>query len=145
MLAMPVQALGYVGFGADNLDDWSTFATGQLGLQPVDHTASCRTFRMDDRRQRLIVDAESAQRFYGWEVADAASLDALAARLDAAGVAVRRETASRTGQRFVSELTPPDPSHMPPPPPGRRAPVIEGNYHRMSGICPWWDATLASA
>ncbi|HEY8287616.1 MAG TPA: hypothetical protein VIG49_00020, partial [Acetobacteraceae bacterium] len=43
---------------------------------------------------------------------------------------------------------PPDPSHMPPaPPPGRRAPVqvMEGNYNRMSGVCPWWDATLASS
>jgi hypothetical protein len=18
--------------------------------------------------------------------------------------------------------------------------VIEGNYHRMAGVCPWWDA-----
>ena len=28
---------------------------------------------------------------------------------------------------------------------GRRAPiqVIEGNYQRLSGVCPWWDATVA--
>jgi hypothetical protein len=40
----------------------------------------------------------------------------------------------------------PPPEHLPPPPPeGRRAPVqvIEGNYARMSGVCPWWDATVA--
>jgi hypothetical protein len=26
-----------------------------------------------------------------------------------------------------------------------RAPlqVMEGNYHRMSGVCPWWDAVKA--
>jgi 2,3-dihydroxybiphenyl 1,2-dioxygenase len=103
---MSVQALGYMGFGASNLDDWSAFATGQLGLQPVDQAASCRTFRMDDRRQRLIVDADSsgAERFFGWEVADAAALDALAARLEAAGVAVRREPAARADQRFVRHL-----------------------------------------
>ena len=39
---------------------------------------------MDDRRQRLIVTGEEAGEglaFLGWEVADAAALDALAARL----------------------------------------------------------------
>ena len=37
----------------------------------------------------------------------------------------------------------PPPEHLPPPPPeGRRAPlqVMEGNYQRLSGVCPWWDA-----
>jgi catechol 2,3-dioxygenase-like lactoylglutathione lyase family enzyme len=40
----------------------------------------------------------------------------------------------------------PPPEHLPPAPPeGRRAPVqvIEGNYERLSGVCPWWDATVA--
>ena len=36
----------------------------------------------------------------------------------------------------------------PPPMPtqeGQRAPlqVMEGNYHRMSGVCPWWDSVKA--
>ena len=33
--------------------------------------------------------------------------------------------------------------HPPPLPlPNERAPlqVMDGNYHRMSGVCPWWDA-----
>jgi Glyoxalase/Bleomycin resistance protein/Dioxygenase superfamily len=36
---------------------------------------------------------------------------------------------------------------QPPPPPGIRAPlqVIDGNYRRMSGACPWWDAMKANA
>ena len=36
---------------------------------------------------------------------------------------------------------PPGAHHPPPPPPGRRAPlqVIDGNYQRMSGVCPWWE------
>ena len=33
---MSVQALGYIGIGASNLDEWSDFATSQLGLQQVD-------------------------------------------------------------------------------------------------------------
>jgi 2,3-dihydroxybiphenyl 1,2-dioxygenase len=103
---MTVQALGYLGISTQNLDDWSDFATRQLGLQLIDRAAPCRAFRMDDRRQRLIVDKErpDAERFFGWEVADAASLAALAAKLEAAGVAVRREPASLADQRFVREL-----------------------------------------
>jgi hypothetical protein len=35
---------------------------------------------------------------------------------------------------------------MPPLKTGSRAPVqvMEGNYHRMSGVCPWWDAMKRS-
>ena len=103
---MAVQALGYLGISTQNIDKWSDFATRQLGLQMVDHAASSCAFRMDDRRQRVIVDKErpDAERFFGWEVADAASFDALAGKLEAAGVAVRREPAALADQRFVRDL-----------------------------------------
>ena len=103
---MTVTALGYFGIGATNLDAWSEFATRQLGLQQVDRSASCRAFRMDDRRQRIIADAEQSagERYFGWEVADAACLDALAAKLEAADVAVRHEPKALADQRFVSDL-----------------------------------------
>jgi 2,3-dihydroxybiphenyl 1,2-dioxygenase len=103
---MAVQALGYLGISTQNIDEWSDFATRQLGLHLVDRTASSRAFRMDDRRQRVIVDREhpDADRFFGWEVADAASLDALAAKLESAGVSVRREPATLVDQRFVRDL-----------------------------------------
>jgi 2,3-dihydroxybiphenyl 1,2-dioxygenase len=61
---------------------------------------------MDDRKQRLIVDAalpEGAQ-YFGWEVADATALDTLEARLEAAGVRVRREPAALADQRCVTGL-----------------------------------------
>jgi 2,3-dihydroxybiphenyl 1,2-dioxygenase len=103
---MAVQALGYLGISSQNIDEWSDFATRQVGLQLVDRTASSRAFRMDDRRQRFIVDKErpDSEQFFGWEVADSASLDALAGKLEAAGVAVRREPASLADQRFVRDL-----------------------------------------
>jgi 2,3-dihydroxybiphenyl 1,2-dioxygenase len=41
---------------------------------------------------------------FGWEVADAASLDALAGKLEGAGVAVRRGPSSLADQRFVRGL-----------------------------------------
>ena len=103
---MEIQALGYLGVGSGKLDDWTTFATSGLGMQAVDRSAGVRAFRMDDRRQRLIVDGAlpEGERYFGWEVADASALDALAARLESAGVTVRREPASLADQRLVSGL-----------------------------------------
>jgi 2,3-dihydroxybiphenyl 1,2-dioxygenase len=103
---MTVQALGYIGTSAHNLDDWTDFATGWLGMQAIERSASSHAFRMDDRRQRLIIDRElpEGQRYFGWEVADAAALEQLAARLDLASVAVRREPATLADQRCVQEL-----------------------------------------
>ena len=102
---MAVTALGYIGIGAADLDAWSEFATRQLGLQQVDGGGSSRAFRMDDRRQRIIADRDkSAERYFGWEVADSAALDALAVTLEAAGVAVRHEPAALADQRFVRDV-----------------------------------------
>src|ERR1700712_1094138 len=98
-IAMEIQALGYLGIGGANVDDWTDFATHYLGMQAVDRGAGLRAFRMDDRKQRLVVDGAMAygERYFGWEVADAASLDALGARLERAGVAGRHEPASLAG------------------------------------------------
>ena len=54
---MTVQAMGYFWVGTSKLDDWTSFAIGQLGLQAVDRGGAMRAFRMDDRKQRLIVDS----------------------------------------------------------------------------------------
>ena len=74
---MALQALGYVGFGSAALDDWRQFGTRLVGLQAVERGPSLLAFRMDDRKQRIIVDRSLGedQRFFGWEVADAAALD----------------------------------------------------------------------
>src|ERR1019366_5292272 len=103
---MALEALGYVGVGAADLTDWTRFATDWLGMQMVDKSASCRAFRMDDRKQRLIVDAALPEgaHYFGWEVADATALDTLAARLEAAGVRVRREPAALADQLCVTGL-----------------------------------------
>ena len=84
---MPIQALGYAGFGSAALDDWRQFGTGLVGLQAVERGNSLLAFRMDDRKQRIVIDRAmpDGARFFGWEVADAADLDALAARLERPG------------------------------------------------------------
>jgi len=103
---MEIQALGYLGIGTIKIDDWTLLATRGLGMQTVDRGPGLRAFRMDDRRQRLVIDSTMPEntRYFGWEVATAEALDALAARLEHAGVAVRREPTTLSDQRFVSGL-----------------------------------------
>ena len=103
---MAVQALGYAGFGSAALDDWRQFGTGLVGLQAVERGNSLLAFRMDDRKQRIVIDRSMAEgaRFFGWEVADAAALDALAARLEAAEVEVTAEPQTLADARRVRAL-----------------------------------------
>src|SRR3954468_15156921 len=104
--SMEIQAFGYLGVGASNLDDWTNFATSTIGMQSVDRASSMRAFRMDDRKQRLFVDRtlEPGTQVFGWEVANGAALDSLAARLATACVAVNREPAALADQRCVTGL-----------------------------------------
>jgi 2,3-dihydroxybiphenyl 1,2-dioxygenase len=103
---MTLTALGYVGIRTDNLEDWADYGTRLLGLQLVERTRSALTFRMDDRKQRVVVeqDGDTAPHRFGWEVSDAAALDAFAARLEAHGVAVARGSAALAAQRRVRDL-----------------------------------------
>ena len=48
-------ALGYIGVRSTKLDDWNAYATRLLGMQPVDQGGAVRAFRMDDRKQRLVI------------------------------------------------------------------------------------------
>ena len=70
---MSVQALGYMGVRAKSVENWADYGTRQLGLQRIDKSASTLAFRMDDRKQRIIVNQDSGDGigFFGWEVADA--------------------------------------------------------------------------
>src|SRR5271170_1230026 len=103
---MEIRGLGYMGVGASDLSDWTTFATNWLGMQMIERGNTARAFRMDDRAQRLVVDRSLAdgERYFGFEVADAAALQSLAGKLEGAGVAVRHEATSLADQRFVREL-----------------------------------------
>jgi 2,3-dihydroxybiphenyl 1,2-dioxygenase len=103
---MTLQALGYMGFGSSDLDDWRQFGTGLVGLQAVERSSSLLAFRMDDRKQRIVIDKSlpEGERFFGWEVADAAALNALAAKLEKAGVKVMSEPATLADARRVTGL-----------------------------------------
>jgi 2,3-dihydroxybiphenyl 1,2-dioxygenase len=101
-----LRALGYAGFGSDKLEDWRQFGTNLVGLQAVERGNSLLAFRMDDRKQRIVIDRSMGDgaRFFGWEVADAAALDALAARLEAAHVEVTAEPSTLADARRVAAL-----------------------------------------
>jgi 2,3-dihydroxybiphenyl 1,2-dioxygenase len=103
---MPLQALGYAGFGSADLDDWRQFGTGLVGLQAVERSPSLLAFRMDDRKQRIVIDRSLPEgtRFFGWEVADAAALEELAARLEKHQVDVVAEPQTLADNRRVGGL-----------------------------------------
>ncbi len=103
---MEITALGYIGIKSSQLDQWGRMATDLLGMQPVDRAGKMNAFRMDDRKQRLIVDSSSDMGLavMGWEVATRAALDRLAGRLDDHGVRVSRGSRGLADERHVSEL-----------------------------------------
>ena len=103
---MSVQALGYLGIRAKALDDWAGYGSNLLGLQRIDRSRSTLAFRMDDRKQRVVVQEDGGEgtAFYGWEVADAAALDALAAHLERHGVQIARGSPALAEERRVKDL-----------------------------------------
>ncbi|MEJ6502614.1 MAG: VOC family protein [Rhodobacterales bacterium] len=103
---MAISALGYLGVRSDMLDDWSAFAGHLLGMQQIDSAGKSIAFRMDDRKQRLVISDEPGETlaFMGWEVETAADLDHYAARLEQAGTKVQLGRRDLADRRFVEDL-----------------------------------------
>lgn len=103
---MTLKSLGYIGVNSSRTTDWSSFATDLLGMQQVDRGGSSRAFRMDDRKQRLIVTGEGEDKlaFMGWEVDTPDDLDRLASKLENAGVEVTWHGSALADQRHVARL-----------------------------------------
>jgi 2,3-dihydroxybiphenyl 1,2-dioxygenase len=61
---------------------------------------------MDDRKQRIVINEDGASTIsaYGWEMADASALDAMAARLEQAGVQITRGSRAFADERHVADL-----------------------------------------
>ena len=101
-----LNALGYVGIRAKNLEDWAAYGTRFLGMQLTDQSRGTLALRMDDRKQRVIVHSgeDEGPSFYGWETADAAALDALGAHLEKSGVKIARGSRALADERRVKDL-----------------------------------------
>lgn len=100
---MSVQSLGYLGFSVKDTDAFAAFATGVLGLMPGEDPGR---FRLDDLAWRIAVEAGQADdvTYVGFEVAGAAELRALHARLTEAGVAVGDGDPGLLARRGVLDL-----------------------------------------
>jgi 2,3-dihydroxybiphenyl 1,2-dioxygenase len=100
------QGLGYIGIRAKDLGDWASYGSKLLGLQAVDRSRSTLAFRMDDRRQRIVVHADGGEGigFFGWEVADATALEAIAARLEHNRTRIERGSRALADERQVADL-----------------------------------------
>src|ERR671934_447219 len=103
---MDIQGLGYVGIRAKSLEDWTAFGTRFLGMQLIERSGKSLALRMDDRKQRVVVSEDGGEgvAFFGWEVGDAAALDAFAARVEAAGIEVARGSRALADERRVKDL-----------------------------------------
>lgn len=103
---MPVTALAYLGVRSDKLADWSDFAGKLLGMQSVEQAQELLAFRMDDQKQRLVVEKSNSDglAFMGWEVAQKDDLDHYAARIEDAGFAVRWGSREDLDRRFVEAM-----------------------------------------
>jgi 2,3-dihydroxybiphenyl 1,2-dioxygenase len=99
---MCLSSFGYASLRSDKISDWAEYGPKFLGLQLVEHTRSVLKFRMDDRKQRIVISSqETAQSVFGWEMADGAALDALAARLETAKVPATRVPTATLALRGV--------------------------------------------
>lgn len=98
-----IRALGYASVPAKNIADWVSFGSKLLGLQVASQDRASASFRMDDRPHRLTVRTEAAPPLFGWEVGDAAALDALASRLEENKVAVSRVPTAVAAARGVKD------------------------------------------
>jgi len=103
---MTLTSLGYIGIRSSHLSDWTDFAGGLLGMEQVDGAGAQHAYRMDDRKQRLIItkDNQEGLSFMGWEAACSNDLEELAHRLENAGTQVTLENSAFTDQRYVSKL-----------------------------------------
>lgn len=85
-----ITQLGYLGFEVSDLPAWECFAADVLGLAvSTGPQSNTRLLRMDANRYRLLlIEGPSDDlAFAGWQVANAASVQAFGAHLDTQGVA----------------------------------------------------------
>jgi 2,3-dihydroxybiphenyl 1,2-dioxygenase len=102
---MTLQSLSYIGVRAADIDDWAKLGVELFGLQLAERTRATLRFRMDDRRQRVIVHGDGGQgaAFLGFEIGDADALARFAANLEAHHVVVEHFGRALADERRVAD------------------------------------------
>ncbi len=103
---MRPQALGYLCVNAKSLEEWAGYATDLVGMQRGERSGRTLALRMDDRKQRLCIEENGGSGIgcFGWEMENAQAMEAIAARLEKAGVVVTPGTRALADQRRVADL-----------------------------------------
>lgn len=103
---MGIKALSYLGVNSRKIQDWSVYATKNLGMQEIDKTKNSLMFRMDDQKQRFSVcnDGREGISFMGWEVENKFDLEDLASKLEKNRISVKKGKKNLCDERFVQEL-----------------------------------------
>ena len=101
-----ISQLGYLGFEVSDLAAWEVFSTEVLGLQLAERRGGGFSLRMDGHKQRFFVTEGPADdlAFLGFEVDDAAALEAQAAHLRGMGVEVSEGLPQEAAARDVAGL-----------------------------------------
>lgn len=103
---MSVAALGYMAINTGHMEQWHHILSDILGLQLRESRAASRDYKLDEWHHRLTLCAseEEGIAVVGWQLADEPALDAMAARLTAAGVKVAPGSAALCAERKVTKL-----------------------------------------
>lgn len=101
---MSIGSLGYLGLKVKEPRAFAEFATGVLGMMPVE--GETQRFRLDELAWRIAVEPGDADdvAYLGFEVAGAAELDSVRVRLTRAGVAVGNTDPGAIAERGVLGL-----------------------------------------
>ncbi len=102
-----IDSLAYIGITSPRAEDWLTFGPEILGLEVAGRGLDGAVrLRMDDFVHRIVVQpgARDDLAHLGWAVADGSALEATAAALEKAGIAVERGNAKLAALRAVKEL-----------------------------------------
>ncbi|MFM7028262.1 MAG: VOC family protein [Chakrabartia sp.] len=102
---MGIKALGYVIIETAQPDKWNEFLTEVAGvMRAPDAADGAALYRIDDAPFRFRLEKSGREWFQaaGYEVADAAALDALAKAISAAGRPVTALTADEVGLRAIA-------------------------------------------
>lgn len=103
---MLIEGLGYVCVSATDLAAWRDFATRVLAMEIVAPAPGRLALRMDEKWGRIFIAADTRDGIeaFGYQVPDAAALDAVVARMTAAGHPIRRASEEERRHRRVAGL-----------------------------------------
>jgi 2,3-dihydroxybiphenyl 1,2-dioxygenase len=102
-----IKALAYLGINSPRYDDWRSFGTEFLGAQLAENGPDGAVrLRVDDAAWRLQIHPAGADAvaYIGWAVDYEEDLDAITAKLSAAGVTAERGSEADADARNVNRL-----------------------------------------